>query len=320
VHDTLAGVLEKEGYDVVSTDCESALWGAIHSNQYFNSVVLYHVSNDNFADCYRSLNGILRARPGSLSKPEVILLADDSVEKESLKLLSKMVSDIINLPVKVDRIVERISKYKSYLLKLNKQRDSANIDENTDKFHELLSAMKSELERIKDALSSSHNSSDDPKNERSNMLYNIEKQINKLDAYLSDKKLHNLKYTLIKPMVEKFFKEAGWTEINYRQVNNSPKIKVDHEYFEKALKDLTTKVMQIAGEIENLSVVEITQQSNLIISFAIKGIDANSVQDLLQYKNFDFCQKVIDSHAGELFIKHDEDSVYITIRLPIEIL
>ncbi|MCE2992262.1 MAG: hypothetical protein LW825_05010 [Candidatus Jidaibacter sp.] len=320
VHDNLAVVLEKEGYDVVSTDCESALWGAIHSNQYLNSIVLYHVSNDNFADCYRSLNGILRARPGSLSKPEVILLADDSVEKESLKLLSKMVADIISLPVKVDRIIERISKYKSYLLKINQQKDDIDISENSDKFHELLNAMKSELERMKSALEKPYNVKGSAKNERSNMLNNIQKQINKLDVYLSNKKLHSLKYIIMKPIVENLFKEAGWSEINYRQLSDSPKIKVDYEYFEKALKDLVLKIIQIAGKIENLSVVELLQQGNLIMSFIIKNINTKDVGDLLHYKNFDFCQKVMDSHAGELFIKHAEDSTYITIRLPVEIL
>lgn len=311
-NEPLAALLEDEGYDVFTTSSESALWKAVNSNKYASPVVLYHVSNDNFADCYRSLNGLLRMRPGCPTKPEVIVLTDDSVEEEAVKLLGGMASSILSTPVKVDAILTKLHKLKGYKLKS----DTGATDQEQAKFQELLNVMKLQLTSIKSTLA---------KNKclvgtEQKILQNLQQQISKLDKYLNcNKKLNGLKHIRPALLVKKIFNRAGWIELNYREAPGEPKVEVDYEYFEKSLDDLIGKICKIAVRVENLTIIELLQQDYLVTSFAIKTIDSAKALDLLNYKNFDFCQQILSLHAGEFFIKYDGEIAYITMRLPVAI-
>lgn len=308
-NDPLAAILQGEGYDVLNTNSESVLRKAIRSNGYVSPVVLYRISNDNFADCYRSLNGLLRLRPGSQTKPEVIVLADDSVEEEAVELLKGMTSSILSTPVEVDAILAKLHKLKGYKLK-----SEENGNEEQAKFHELLDAMKAQLTSIRGALLDKESL----KENEQKILKNLQHQISKLDKHLNhNKKLSGLKHITPKLLIKKILQQIGWSEVVYRESLSETKVEVDYEYFEKALGDLIDKITQVAGSADNLSVIEMVQTEYLCVSFAIQIIDTSKALDLLNYKNFDFCQQILSLHAGEFFIKYDGEDAYITIRLPI---
>ena len=273
------------------------------------SIIMYYVYNKNFHTCYDSLTKIHRMQPSIFLRPHIFILIDKNLNNNFQdKLFSFSNNNILINYNEINNIYERICEKTNF-------RKKTTSNDNDAELSDLLYRMKNQLIIVRNSLING----DSIDQTNIDIITSLQTKLLELNKFLikNEKNLES-SFINVSNLLKKIFAYHGWSNVNHHSNLLVNTIEAHYEYFVKAMEDLIEKLIKIAGSQEMLMVQEIVRKDYLIINFTIKNI-TQPPQSLLDYKNFDFCQKVLNLHAGDFFIKLDNDSAYVTCRLPVAI-
>ena len=306
---SVVSLLENEGYETKSVKSSKELSQEICENYFNRSIVVYQISNDNFNNCYKSLSQVRKLQANMFLNPYILVIVSQNLTSYHTEKLNNLSEDVLAGPLNHELLLSKIGSYTSS----NISKIPCNDNEDK-KISELLYVMKNQLISIRNTLSCGSLL----ENDEVKIVADLQTQLLQLSRYLTKgNKIFDTTFINVGNLLRKIFANYGWNEINHYYNFSINTVEANYEYFARAMEDLIEKLIRIAGSQDKLTIQEIVNKDYLIINFTIKNIQPEQPQNLLDYKNFDFCQKVLNLNAGDFFIKFDNNLAYITCRLPI---